>query len=60
MKTKELFERWQRAVRAAISYDREIAPNGRYDLCEDWEIARLESLERAAMALKMDYIKATA
>lgn len=60
MKEKELFERWQRAARAAIAYDREIAPNGRYDLCEDWEIKKLESLEREAGQLKMAYIKATA
>ena len=60
MKEKELFERWQRAADAAIAYDREIAPNGRYDLCEDWEIKKLESLEREARWLKMEYVIATA
>ncbi len=60
MTIKELFQRWQGAAHAAESYANEIAPDGKFYLCEDWELARLESLERQAQHLKMEYCKATA
>lgn len=60
MTIKELFQKWQGAAHAAESYAKQIAPDERYYLCEDWELARLESLERQAQYLKMEYCKATA
>lgn len=59
MTIQELFQRWQGAAHAAESYAKQIAPDERFYLCEDWELARLESLERQAAYLKMEYVKAT-
>lgn len=58
MSKKELFEGWRRAVLAASAWDRTIAPNGRYDLCEDWQLQKLETLDREAGAWKLAYIQA--